>query len=102
MRVRRVVGDRLGQRASGDEAELGRQVLHQARHHVGDQDDPHQEEAVLRARADVGGDVAGVDVGDRGHERGPEQHHDGALRHLGVRDRQPAPFYPGMRIEKLG
>ena len=41
--------------------------------HVGHHDDPDQQEAVLRAGADVGGDVARVDVGDRGDERGPEQ-----------------------------
>ena len=68
-----VVGDGLGQRATGDEAELGRQVLHQSGHHVGQHDDPDQQEAVLGAGADVGGDVARVDVGDRGDECRPEE-----------------------------
>ena len=67
------VADRLGQRASGDQPEFGRQVLHQSRHHVGHHDDPHQQVAVLRPGADVGGDVAGVDVGDRGDEGRSEQ-----------------------------
>ena len=75
-----VVGDRLGQRASGDEAELGRQVLHQAGHHVGQHDDPDQQEAVLRAGADVGGDVAGIDVGDGGDEAGPSRSQLGRRR----------------------
>ena len=79
-----VVGDGLGQRASGDQAQLGRQVLHQSGHDVGHDDDPDQQEAVLRAGADVGGDVAGVDVGDRGDERRPEQEPARPQRRLGV------------------
>ena len=80
-----VVGDGLGQRAPGDQAELGRQVLHQAGHRVGHHDDPHQQEAELRAGADVGGDVAGVDVGDGGDERRAEQQPARPQPRLGVR-----------------
>ena len=34
--------DRFGQRVPGHQAELGRQVLHEAGHHVCDDDDPEQ------------------------------------------------------------
>ena len=81
-----VVGDRLRQRAAGDEAELGRQELHQAGHRVGHDDDPDEQEAELRAGADVGGDVAGIDVGDGGDERRPEQEPAGPQPRLGVLD----------------
>ena len=96
-----VVGDGLWQRASGDEAELGRQELHQAGHHIGHDDHPDEEEAVLRACTDVGGDVAGIDVGDGGDERRPEQEPAGPQARLGVLD-QLTHLYPVMRIEKLG
>ena len=42
-------------------------------HRVGRDDHPHQQEAELRAGADVGRDVARVDVGDSRDEGGPEQ-----------------------------
>ncbi len=57
----------------GDQAEFGGQVLHQPGHHVGQHDHPDQQEAELRAGADVGGDVARVDVGDGCDEGGSEQ-----------------------------
>jgi len=79
-----VVGDGLGQRASSDQTQLGRQELPQARHGVGHDDDPDQEEAVLRAGTDVGSDVAGVDVGDGGDERRPKQEPAGPQPRLGV------------------
>ena len=74
-RVRRRMpsADGLGQRQPGDQTQLRRQVLHQAGHRVGHHDDPDQQEAELGAGADIGGDVAGVDVGDRGDERRAEQ-----------------------------
>ena len=97
-----MVGDGFGQRAAGDQAELGRQVLHQAGHGVGHDDDPHQKEAELRAGADVGGDVAGVDVGDGGDERGAEQKPARTQPRLGVAQQLNPTFYPGLRIEKLG
>ena len=81
-----VVGDGFGQRASGDQAELGRQVLHEAGHGVGHDDDPHQQEAELRAGADVGRDIAGIDVGDGGDERRPEQEPARPQPRLGVLD----------------
>ena len=62
-----------GRRPAGDEAEFGRQVLHEPGHRVGHDDDPDQQEAELRAGADVGRDIAGIDVGDGGDERRPKQ-----------------------------
>ena len=76
--------DRLGQRHPGDQTELRRQVLHKAGHRVGRDDDPDQQEAELRARADVGGDVAGVDVGDGGDKRRPKQNPAWPQPRLGV------------------
>ena len=81
-----VVGDGLGQRAAADQAQFGRQVLHQAGHRVGKHDDPHQQEAELRAGADVGGDVAGVDIGDGGDERRAEQKPTRTQPRLGALD----------------
>ena len=64
----------LGKVASGDDAELGRQRLEQHGDHVGQQHHPEQGVAVSRAGLDVGGEVAGVHVGDRGdHRRTGEQ-----------------------------
>ena len=74
-----------GSERPGHQAELGRQVLHQSGHDVGDEDDPDQQEAELGAGADVGRDVAGVDVGDGGDERRSEQQHARPNRHPGIR-----------------
>ena len=76
--------DRLRQRSAGHQAELGRQVLHQAGHHVGQHDHPDQQEAELRARADVGGDIAGVDVGDGRDEGRTEQLPAGPQPEIGL------------------
>ncbi len=48
--------------------ELGREVLDEHRHGVRPQQHPEQPVAELRAAQDVGGEVAGIDVGDRGDE----------------------------------
>ena len=71
-RARVVVAAELGQVAVGDDAELRRQVLDQHRHHVREQHHPQEQVAELGAALDVGGEVARVDVGDRGHERRAE------------------------------
>ena len=63
----------LGEVAAGGDAELGRLRLDQHRDEVGGQDDPEQQVAELGAAGDVGGEVAGVDVGDRGDEGRPEE-----------------------------
>jgi hypothetical protein len=72
-RTAHLLADRLGQRTSGHQPEFCRQVLHQAGHYIGCDDDPQQEVAELRAGADVSRDVSGIDIGDRGDERRPEQ-----------------------------
>ena len=64
-----MVAAELRQVAAGDDAELGRERLEQHRDQIGQQDDPEQEVAVLGAGLDVGGEVAGVHVGDRGDHR---------------------------------
>ena len=97
-----VVGDGFRQGAPADQSELGRQVLHESRHGVGQEDDPHQQEAELRARADVGRDIAGVDVGDGRDECRAEQKPTRTQPRLGVAQQLTPPFYPGCRIEKLG
>ncbi len=74
------VAHRLRQGTAGDQAEFGRLVLDHHRHQRGDRQNPHQGVAVPGARAQVGRDVAGIDVGDTGHERRAE-HGRSAGRH---------------------
>ena len=71
--AREVVAAQLRQVAPGGQAELGRQRLDQHGQQVGRDDHPEQQVAVLGAGGEVGGEVAGVDVGDGGDERRPEQ-----------------------------
>ena len=78
------VADGLGQRQPAHQTQLRRQVLHQAGHRVGHHDDPDQQEAELGAGADIGGDVARVDVGDRGDERRTEQNPARPQPHVGA------------------
>ena len=66
----------LGQVASGGDPELRREHLDQHRHQVRGDDHPEQRVAELRATGDVGREVARVDVGDAGDERGPEEGQD--------------------------
>ena len=80
----------LRQAVAGGDADLGRQVLHEHRHQVRGDDHPHQQVAVLGAAGDVGGEVAGVDVGDRGDEGGAEQREPAADAALGAREAQRA------------
>ena len=69
-----LVAAHLGEVAPGDDPQLGRQRLEQHGDHVGQHDHPQQGVAVFRAGLDVGGEVAGVHVGDRGdHRRAGEQ-----------------------------
>jgi hypothetical protein len=73
-----VLAAQLGQVAAGGDADLRRQVLHEHRHEVRGDDDPRQQEAVLRAAGDVRREVARVDVGDRGDEGRAEHEHRAA------------------------
>ena len=59
----------LREALAGDDAQLGRERLEQHRDQVGQQDDPQQQVAELRTALDVGGEVAGIHVGDRGDDR---------------------------------
>ena len=68
-----VVAAQLGQVPAGGQAQLGRQGLDQHRQQVGHHDDPDQQVAEPGAGGEVGGEVAGVDVRDRGDEGGAEQ-----------------------------
>ncbi len=70
-RPRVVVTARLGQVATGHDAELGRKALQQNRHQVGQQNDG--EECVPEARAprEIGGPVAGIHVADGDEIPGP-------------------------------
>ena len=69
---REVLAAVLRQGEAGDDAQLGGEVLDEHRHGVRPEQDPEQAVAKLRAAEDVGGEVAGVDVGDRGDEGGAE------------------------------
>lgn len=57
---------------AGDDAELGGEVLDENGHGI--RPEEHPEEAIAKAAAalDVGGEIAGVDVGDAGDEGGTE------------------------------
>ncbi len=68
-----VVATGLRQVPPGRDAELRRERLHEHRHQVRGEDDPQKEVAVLGAAGDVRREVAGVDVGNRGDERRPEE-----------------------------
>ena len=69
-----MVAAHLGQVAPRDDAELGRQRLKQHGGDIGHQHHPQQRIAVFRAGLDVGGEIAGVHIGDRGdHRRAGEQ-----------------------------
>ena len=70
----------LGEIAAGDDAELGGQGLRHHRHQIGGDDDPQQRVAVARAGLDVGREIAGVHVGDRGDDgwAGEDEHAHGA------------------------
>ena len=68
-RPRKMLAAQFGEVAAGDDAELGRQRLEQHRDEVGEQHHPEQPVAVFRAGLDVGGEIAGVHVGDRGDHR---------------------------------
>ena len=63
----------LGEVLAGRDAELRRLGLDHHRDQVRREDDPEQQVAELRPGGDVGREVAGVDVGDRGDERRPEE-----------------------------
>jgi len=58
----------LGKGLAGGDPQLGRQELHQHRHGVAPQQHPQQAVAEPRAPFNVGGEVAGVHVGDAGHK----------------------------------
>ncbi len=53
---------------AGDDAELGGEVLDEDGHEVRPEQDPEETVAELGSAEDVGGEVAGVDVGDGGDE----------------------------------
>src|SRR5215212_834544 len=65
--------DHLRQAQPGGDTELRGERLHQHRHQVGGEDDPEQQIAILGTGLDVGGEVAGIHVGDRGDERRTEK-----------------------------
>ena len=70
----------LGQRASGDDAELGALVLDEHGHGVGQDEHPHQQVTVAGAGGDVGGHVPRVYVGHGGHEGRSEQRQETVAR----------------------
>ena len=75
-RPAKVVAAGLRQVAAGRDPQLRRERLHQHRHQVRGDDHPAEQVAVLRPAGNVRGEVARVDVGDRGDEgwaeEGPE------------------------------
>ena len=65
--------DEGGQGLAGEPADLGGQVLDEPGHQRGADEDPQQQVLVGGSGGGVGGDVAGVDVGDGGDERRSEE-----------------------------
>ncbi len=55
---------------AGNDAQLGREVLDENRHRVRPEQHPEEAIAELSSAENVGGEVAGVDVGDGGDEGG--------------------------------
>ena len=79
----------LGEVATGRDAQLRRLGLDQHRDQVRRQYDPEQQVAELGAAGDVGGEVAGVDVGDRGDEGRAEEGPDPAEAPAAALQRAP-------------
>ena len=73
---RELLAAHLRQVAPRRDAELRRQRLDQHREQVGGDDHPDEAVAEPRAAGDVRREVAGVDVGDAGDERRPEERQD--------------------------
>ena len=67
---RKMLAAQFGEIAPGDDAELGRQRLEQHGGDIGRQHHPQERIAVFRPGLDVGGEIAGVYIGDRGDHRG--------------------------------
>ena len=72
-RAWKAVAAHLGQVLAGRDPELGAHRLDQHRHQVRGDDHPEQQVAELGAAGHVRREVAGVDVGDAGDERRPEE-----------------------------
>ena len=68
----------LCQALAGNDSEFGGERLKQHGHQIGQQNDPQQQIAELRAALDVGGEVAWVHVGDRGDHRGSGERQEAA------------------------
>ena len=68
---RKMIAGHFRQIAPGDNPELGGQRLKQHGDQVGHQHDPKQGVAELGAGLDVGREVSGIHVSDRGDDRGP-------------------------------
>jgi hypothetical protein len=68
--LRKLLAAQFSEVAAGDDAELCRQRLEQHRDDIGDDDDPEQIVIVFGAGLDVGREVAGIHVRDRGDDRG--------------------------------
>ena len=66
----KMLAAQFGQIAPGDDAELGRQRLEQHRREACRQHHPQEGIAVFRPGPDVGGEIAGVHIGDRSDDRG--------------------------------
>ena len=67
-----------GEALAGDDPDLGGQRLEQHGDQVRQRDDPKQAVAIARASLDVGREIAGVDIGDRGNHRGPDERQEPA------------------------
>ena len=76
--AREALAAELGEVLAGRDPELRRLGLDQHRDQVGREHDPEQQVAELGAAGDVGGEVAGVDVGDGGDEGRAEEGPDAA------------------------
>src|SRR6185437_9659440 len=66
--TRKTLAAQLRQRLSGGNSELGGKELHQHGDQVGPQQHPEQQVPELSTALDVGGEIAGIDVGNAGDE----------------------------------
>ncbi len=69
-RLGKMLPAHFGQIAPGHDAELGRQRLIQHGDDIGGEHDPEQRIVVFRAGLNIGREIAGIHIGDRGDHRG--------------------------------
>ena len=94
---------------ASDQSQLGRQILHQHRHDVGDDQHPHQQVAIASPCREVRGDVPGIDIRHgRDEGRAHQAYQSGTVLHTAIMAPRPRTSQrshnqrPGFRRELNG